>query len=286
MLRIDFPISKVTLYSLLLSLLLASGLWAWAAQERDGCWRYLAGDKKAPATVEVETGTRSIVLPCRDWLPRQSDAVQTVCLLELFLIVLFAGNALQDLRENLARRRQRQMQEGRAPGRILSRGDNLRERLEIAAFTGRSMAGRIVAPAQFRDRRFWQSMGKLLRSYLFWTYERGSFHYDVMVTLILLFLFVSPRLIDYKDKPVETVALHGSEVLVKEAGRDGARGRFMFEIRADQQGGPQAGQSETERNAAILRLVEPISGEVTLEKTEPVLDAHGKVIAYNAWVER
>ena len=31
---------------------------------------------------------------------------------------------------------------------------------------------------------------KVLRSYFFWTYERGSFHYDVMVTLILLFLFL------------------------------------------------------------------------------------------------
>jgi len=129
-------------------------------------------------------------------------------------------------------------------------------------------------------------MGKLLRSYFFWTYERGSFHYDVMVTLILIFMFVSPHLIDFGDKPVETVALHASEVLVKEAGRSGASSRFIFEIRADQQGGPQPGQSDTERRAAILRVVEPISGEVTLERYEPVLDAHGKVVAYNAWVVR
>ncbi|EQD43830.1 hypothetical protein B1A_15449, partial [mine drainage metagenome] len=37
-------------------------------------------------------------------------------------------------------------------------------------------------------------MKKILRSYIFWTYQRGSAHYDVMVTLILLFIFVSPRL--------------------------------------------------------------------------------------------
>ena len=129
-------------------------------------------------------------------------------------------------------------------------------------------------------------MGKLLRSYFFWTYERGSFHNDVMVTLILIFMIVSPHLIDFGDKPVETVALHASEVLVKEAGRSGASSRFIFEIRADQQGGPQPGQSDTERRAAILRVVEPISGEVTLERYEPVLDAHGKVVAYNAWVVR
>jgi hypothetical protein len=129
-------------------------------------------------------------------------------------------------------------------------------------------------------------MGKLLRSYIFWTYERGSFHYDVMVTLILLFLFVSPRFIDYKDRPVETVALRASEVLVKEAGSSDGNARFIFQIRADEQGGPQPGQTDDERRAAILRVVEPISGAVTIERYEPVLDARGKVVAYNAWVVR
>jgi hypothetical protein len=129
-------------------------------------------------------------------------------------------------------------------------------------------------------------MGNLLHDYFFWTYERGSFQFDVMVTLILIFLFVSPHVIDFRDRPVETVALQGSEVLVKEAGSSGGNSRFVFQIRADQQGGPQARQTDDERRAAILRVIEPISGEVTLERYEPVLDAHGKVVAYNAWVVR
>jgi hypothetical protein len=129
-------------------------------------------------------------------------------------------------------------------------------------------------------------MGKLLRSYFWWTYERGSIHFDIMVTLILIFLFVSPHYIDFKDRPVETVALHGSEVLVKEAGHEGANSRFVFQIRSDQQDGPKAGMSDDDLRAAILRSVEPISGEVTLERYEPVLDAHGKVVAFNAWVVR
>ena len=126
-------------------------------------------------------------------------------------------------------------------------------------------------------------MLKLLRSYFFWTFERGSLHYDVMVTLILIFLFLSPRLIDFKDRPVETVALHASEVLVKEAGSDGENSRFMYQVRADDMGGAN---TDNEKRAAILRLVEPISGEVTLERYEEVRDARGKVIAYNAWVLR
>jgi hypothetical protein len=129
-------------------------------------------------------------------------------------------------------------------------------------------------------------MGKLLRSYIFWTYERGSFHYDVMVTLILIFMFVSPLVIDYKDRPVETVALRSSEVLVKEAGPSGGNSRFVFQIRADEVGGPQPSQTDEARRAAILRVIEPISGAVTIERYEPVVDSHGKVVAYNAWVVR
>jgi hypothetical protein len=126
-------------------------------------------------------------------------------------------------------------------------------------------------------------MFKLIRNYIFWAYERGSFHYDVMVTAILIFMFVSPHFIDFKDKPVETVALHASEVLVKEAGTSGESSRFMYQVRADDMGGAS---TDAERRAAILRVVEPISGEVSLEKYVAVHDAQGKTIAYNAWVLR
>ncbi len=126
-------------------------------------------------------------------------------------------------------------------------------------------------------------MWKVLRSYLFWTYPRGSFHYDVMVTLILIFLFVSPHLIDFGDKPVYSAAVHGSEVVVREDGHAGQSSRFVFTVQADQMRGAA---TDAERRTAILRLIEPISGEVTIDHYEPVKDAHGKVVAYNAWVLR
>ena len=126
-------------------------------------------------------------------------------------------------------------------------------------------------------------MLKLAKSYLFWTYQRGSFHYDVMVTAILVFLFLSPHLLDFKDRPVETVALHSSEVLVREAGRSGDSARFIYQVRADDTGGAK---SDAEIRAAIVRVIEPISGEVTLQRYEQVKGASGQVIAYNAWVLR
>ena len=126
-------------------------------------------------------------------------------------------------------------------------------------------------------------MFKLFNSYIFWAYERGSVHYDVLVTAILVFMFVSPHIINYNDKPVETVALHASEVLVKEAGTSGGSSRFNNKISADDKG---AANTDAERKAAILRVIEPISGEVSLDHYEPVYDAQHKVVAYNAWVLR
>jgi hypothetical protein len=130
-------------------------------------------------------------------------------------------------------------------------------------------------------------MLKTLRSYFWWTYERGSFHYDVMVTLILLFLFLGPRFIDFKDRPVETAALHSSEVLVKEAGSTAETSRFLYQIRADDIHQFIDGDaSDTAIRSAILRVIEPIAGEVTLERYETVHDAQGHLIAYDAWITR
>jgi hypothetical protein len=127
-------------------------------------------------------------------------------------------------------------------------------------------------------------MFQTIRNYFFWSYERGSVQYDVMVTLILLFMFVSPFFINYNDKPVETVALHATEVLVKEAGTTASgSSRFMYQIRTDEMG---HASTDAEIRAAILRVVEPISGEVSIDHYEPVRDAQGKIVAYNAWVLR
>lgn len=126
-------------------------------------------------------------------------------------------------------------------------------------------------------------MTRLIRSYIFWSYERGSFHYDVMVTAILLFVFVSPHFIDFKDKPVTTVPLHGSEVLVKPVRGNSNEARFVYEVRAEDLDGAS---TDIEIRKALLNVIEPIAGEVTLEQFKPVPDTKGKIVAYDATVLR
>lgn len=100
-------ISKVTLYTLLLTLLLGAGIERWKVTHRDNCARYLAGEKGYSPTELVVTGTRQVEMPCSIWLPRQPDAIQILCLLDLTLGTIFLLNALADLRRALEARRRR-----------------------------------------------------------------------------------------------------------------------------------------------------------------------------------
>jgi hypothetical protein len=124
----------------------------------------------------------------------------------------------------------------------------------------------------------------ILKRYFFWTYERGSFHYDVMVTLILLFIFISPHMLDFRAKPVRVVPLRKSEVLVKAEGAEGIYQRFVYEIRVEDLGGAK---SDDEMHEALLRVIQPIAGYVKIEGTpKPVLDTKGHIVAYDATVLR
>jgi hypothetical protein len=123
----------------------------------------------------------------------------------------------------------------------------------------------------------------IFRRYFFWTEERGSLHYDVMVTLILLFIFVAPRVIDFKDKPVTVAPLQHSQVLIKEQGLQGHEARFVYEIRVDDLHGAT---SDADLRKAILDIVEPIAGDVTLDHYTPVQDTKGHIVAYDATILR
>jgi hypothetical protein len=121
-------------------------------------------------------------------------------------------------------------------------------------------------------------MGKIwrtIRGYIWWSYERGTLHYDVMVTLILLFVFLSPYVIKYKDTPVEHNP-HPTGLIVI----PNPQGGFIYQIPA---------AAITPGNGVDIRvqlekIVEPFSGAVTVTKYETVTDASGQVQSYKAWI--
>lgn len=121
-------------------------------------------------------------------------------------------------------------------------------------------------------------MKRVLRNYILWTYQRGSVHYDVMVTLILLFIFLSPRVINFKDKPVVRT-LPPSQVLVKSDGRNGLTYQIDAATLASFRDSGDIGSQ-------LRNVIQPISGDVAIDRYQPVKSPGGQIIAYRVWAHR
>ncbi len=120
------------------------------------------------------------------------------------------------------------------------------------------------------------AMWRTIRSYIWWTHPRGSFHYDVMVTIILLFIFLTPRWVNFNDKPTERTP-HQTGVVVSPDGQG-----LVFQVEA----AAISGRDDESIRAGLLKVIEPIAGEVYIVRYEPVKDHLGRISAYKVWVQR
>ncbi len=130
-------------------------------------------------------------------------------------------------------------------------------------------------------------MNKTLKSYIWWTHSRGSFHYDVMVTLILLFIFVTPHLWNYGDKPPQNV---GAALPMQVVG-DGANGLIITlrpeMVKSIDNKQLPLGIDEKTTRKALKKALEPVTGdEFFLTHWESISDTNGALTGWKAWVHR
>jgi len=118
---------------------------------------------------------------------------------------------------------------------------------------------------------------RTIRGYILWQYERGTLHYDIMVTLILIFIFFSPRVINFNDKPIARNP-HPTEVVVTAD----AEGHLLYQVAAS---AVTPGDDATVRDQ-LLHIIEPISGAVSIVSYEAVSDHKGKVQSYKVLGKR
>jgi len=118
---------------------------------------------------------------------------------------------------------------------------------------------------------------RTIRGYILWQHERGTIHYDIMVTLILLFIFFSPRVIDFNDKPIPRNP-HPTDVVVSTDGD----GHLLYQVAAS---AISPGDDRSVREQ-LLHIIEPISGAVTIVSYDPVSDRKGNVQSYKVVVRR
>jgi len=115
--------------------------------------------------------------------------------------------------------------------------------------------------------RFLRGVG----SFVFWSYERGTWQYDLMVALILAFVLLTPRGL-FTDRP-RPVA--GQVVAI--SGPSGAGYRI--------EAGVLAGSARSLQLSARQVLEEVTGHHIKIQQMHPVLDAQGRVQAYDVITE-
>lgn len=118
--------------------------------------------------------------------------------------------------------------------------------------------------------------GQTLRGYFWWTSPRGSVQYDVMVTLILAFIFLVPHWVNFRDKPQERPP-HQTEVVVQQEGEG-----FLYKVDAS----AVKGDNDADIRESLARIIEPVAGYVTIDRYEAVRDGKHNVVAYKVWGHR
>jgi len=105
-----------------------------------------------------------------------------------------------------------------------------------------------------------------LKRFILWDYQRGSWQYDVMVVLILAFIFATPRTW-FRDQPRESQI----EMLSSEPAVYLLEPRLLDEVPA------------TERTRKASQLVKARWGKLpNITRVEPVFDAEQELIGYRA----
>ena len=127
------------------------------------------------------------------------------------------------------------------------------------------------------------SPGQILSRTIFWSYERGTWQYDVAVALILVFVLLTPRSW-FHDQPQVGVPAAGDQIRLVSA--TGAPETYQIDARV------LAPPAQTPMLANELHTVlqkslpELNDGRFSIAKIDPVRDDKGTVVAYRVEIRR
>lgn len=128
------------------------------------------------------------------------------------------------------------------------------------------------------------SLGRILSRTFFWSYERGTWQYDIAVAAILLFVLATPRRW-FHDEP--EVGLPASSGQVQLVGQD-ATGHETYRVDARVLAPPErTPQLQNDLHNALQKAQEDLhSGRFSIAKIEAERDEHGTVVAYRVEISR
>jgi hypothetical protein len=125
------------------------------------------------------------------------------------------------------------------------------------------------------------SLGRILSRTFFWSYERGTWQYDVAVVLILVFALLTPRSW-FHDQPESGSPAGPGQVLL--VAKEGNRQTYRVDSRILAPPTKLALQNDL-HNALKEALPDLNNGNFSISKIEPVRDEQGSVIAYQVEIK-
>jgi hypothetical protein len=128
------------------------------------------------------------------------------------------------------------------------------------------------------------SIGQILSRTFFWSYERGTWQYDVAVILILIFVLATPAGW-FRDEPQVGIAPSAAGEVQR---LSSAAGHDTYRVDARVLAPPvQTPALENDLHNALKKtLPELQNGRFSILKIDPVRDEGGAVIAYDVEVRR
>lgn len=120
------------------------------------------------------------------------------------------------------------------------------------------------------------SLGQILAKTFFWSYERGTWQYDIAVILILVFVLLTPREWFHDQPPSGGPAAPGQVQLISQEGN-----RHTYRVDARILAPPTKLALQTDLHTALQEaLPELHNGNFSISRIEPVRDERGTVTAY------
>ena len=129
---------------------------------------------------------------------------------------------------------------------------------------------------------------------LFWTYERGTWQYDVMVALILAFIFLTPRAW-FHDRPSLAQASQQASAQASPQASPQASGVVLlssndhekvYQLRAALLELEEDAKAEDAVRKGVERVLQTHIGKsVQITQIKPEMDARGQVVSYAVWVQ-
>ena len=129
------------------------------------------------------------------------------------------------------------------------------------------------------------SLKQIFSRILFWSYERGTWQYDVAVGLILVFVLLTPRRW-FRDQPEVGMPVTPERVQLILFSDGGHRQQYRVDARvlAPPQQTPAL---QNELHQALRKALPDLNnGRFSINHIEPVRDETGEVIAYDVEIHR